>query len=420
MHESAGAGDHGGGGLIPFIKDALIGLIYCCLTNVAILLGMLFGMQFVKERESKAWTVGDRGFIGTAIQAGGRQYQSIVNDGYKYDPERQSTVAFFPAYPLATRAIAAATGLGIETSLILVSNTCLAVAFALLTRYTTLRACPALPQHVGWTLLAFGLWPSTFSFRMAQSESLLIATMLLVLIGINRRWPPISLALVAGLATAARPVGIAVSAAVLWHVLFRSPTRSGARVASIALLAPIACWGLLGYMAYQYARFGNAFAFVQTQEHWTFRMPVAHSTPLEKTWALVTLEPIWGVYQPDSSRFWLLPGTTESIPFNPYFWNPLMFMVMATLVAWGAWRKHLTGPETVLGVSLLAIPYATRSYEMSMVSHGRFAAAVVVAYPLIGRILATLPPPLACVAVAISAIILSYWTALYTTGNALF
>jgi hypothetical protein len=57
---------------------------------------------------------------------------------------------------------------------------------------------------------------------------------------------------------------------------------------------------------------------------------------------------------------------------------------------------------------------------MSMASHARFAAAVVVIYPVMGRILASWPPALAGAVCALSAVIMMCWTALYVSGHTLF
>jgi hypothetical protein len=172
-------------------------------------------------------------------------------------------------------------------------------------------------------------------------------------------------------------------------------------------------------MAYQYVAFGNALAFAQTQENWTHQMPSERATSATKLFSLTTLEPIRGVYDPSSPRFWLRSGS-EGLLFNIFFWNPVMFLLAAGLVAVGAARKWLNGPETILGILLLAIPYFTRSYEMSMAAHARFGAAVVVIYPVLGRLLAALAPAAAGAAAALSGGLLLCWTALYVAGYTLF
>jgi hypothetical protein len=173
-------------------------------------------------------------------------------------------------------------------------------------------------------------------------------------------------------------------------------------------------------MFFQYLTFGNPLAFAQSQEHWTCRVPVPEATLNVKLWALLKLEPILSVYDPQSLRFWNHAGSSNDALFNLFFWNPLLFVLTVLLVAWGACRKWLTGSEVVLGAMLVVIPYLTRAYEMSMASHARFAAAVIVIYPVLGRLLAALPPPAAGAAVSLSAVLLAFWTALYTAGYPFF
>jgi hypothetical protein len=254
---------------------------------------------------------------------------------------------------------------------------------------------------------------------MALAESIFLATTLFALIGICRLWPLPLTAMAAGLATATRPVGIAVAAAFLWHVLSSSSGRTGARFLRAVLLAPLACWGLLAYMVYQHVEFGNAFAFAQTQENWTHHVPDKHPTFAEKAGALAKLEPIRGVFDPESKRYWLRSSRTDLL-FNVFFWNPVLFVASAFLVAFGAWRRWLTGPEIVLGTALLAVPYLTRAYEMSMASHARFGAAVIVIYPVIGRILASLPAPASAAICTTFAAMLLCWTSLYVSGHTFF
>ena len=163
---------------------------------------------------------------------------------------------------------------------------------------------------------------------MALAESTFLAAALLTMIGIHRRWPLTITAFAAGLATATRPVGVFLTAAFLWRALFQSTGQIGARLVRAALLAPLACWGLLAYMAYQYVEFGNPFAFAQTQEHWKHQIPVAHPTFAEKAWALVELEPIRGVFDPESRRYWRGADPSHGVLSNLFFWNPVLFVTV--------------------------------------------------------------------------------------------
>jgi hypothetical protein len=400
------------------LDDFLAGLGFYYVTSLVVGLGLLFGSGFVPGPRVPA-AQRSAGFMDGFIRFDGTHYRSIAQDGYEYDPDTRSSVAFFPAYPLLTRFVTSVTGLQTEAALLLVSNASLAAAFVLLARYLRVRNPAVPPNSIGWALLTFGLWPATFFFRVAYAESLFLACALFTLYGITRGWPLVPLALAAGLATATRPVGVAVTAAFLWHVLAR-PEPWAARLRQACALVPLACWGLLAYMAYQWAAFGTPLAFAQTQEHWTHLTPVEHPGWGQKLWALATLEPIRGVYDPHSPRFWYRSEGDDNVLFVLSFWNPVLFVLAGGLLALGAWRRWLTGPELVLGVGLLAIPYLARAYEMSMASHGRFAAVVIPNYLVLGRLLAAAPAPVAAVAVSLSACLLAFWTALYTAGYPFF
>lgn len=397
-----------------WLHDLLQGATYCYLSGLVVLLGILFGRDVLRPQPGRQ----SPDILSACVRFDGLHYGEIAAHGYEYDPSARSTVAFFPAYPLAVRVFVAAVGCDTNFGLLAVSNLGLLVSFTLLARYVRLRS-PDGSCSSGWVLLAFGVWPTTFFFRMAYAESLFVLLSLIVLHGIARRWPLFPLALVAGLASATRPVGVAVSAAFLWH-LARQPGRRADRVRRVALLCPVACWGLLAYAAYQAVAFGDPFAFARTQVHWRSGVPPAPVELSGKLLSLATLEPVRGVYNPDSSRYWGHFATSDNLLFALAYWNPLLFLLAVGLVAGGAARGWLTGPEVVLGAAALAIPYLTRAYEMSMASHGRFAAAVVPVYLVVGRLLAGLPPPAAAAVVGSSAALLACWAALYAAGHMFF
>jgi len=358
--------------------------------------------------------------LGICIRFDGGHYARIIRDGYAYDPARRSVVAFFPAYPLLTYSVSQVTGLGTEAGLLLVSNASLAAAFALLALYARVRRREGVSDDStsSWILLSFGLWPTAFFLHMAYSESLLLACALLTLYGIARGWPLVLLAVIAGFATATRPVGVAVTAALVWHVI-RLPGSLPARLARAGALLPLGTWGLLAYMVYQWMAFGNPLAFAQTQENWSWGAPASHDC-LSKLYSLVTLEPVLGVYDPDSARFWWRTQANGNPLFVLTFWNPIAFLFSVGLLVLGACRRWLNGPEIVLSASLLAIPYLTRAYEMSMGSHARFATVVISNYLVMGKLLGSAPPPVAGVVASLSAVFLALWTALYIGGYPFF
>ncbi len=400
-----------------WFEDALDGFTAYFLTSLPVLLGVLFGADFLYGRDRQVVPRLDP--VSASIHFDAYHYLDIIRTGYSYNPTRQSRVAFFPAYPFLARWLSQATGLLPEEAALLVAHVALLAAFVLLARYVRLRWPEATAGQRGMVLVVFGLWPLGLFFRMPYSESLFLCSMLALLYGMARRWPLAVLAVLAGFGTAVRPVGVALTAAFAWYVLTRTGQSWGKKAAWVLLLTPLACWGLLSYMGYQWLAFGTPWAFAQTQEHWSMLAPPDRSWPA-KLGSLAILEPIWGAYLPDYPRYWANAEEQTSPLFSLIFWNPVLFVLAWALLGLGGWKRWLTGSELVLGMTLLAIPYLTRSYEMSMAAHGRFAAVVVVNYLVIGRLLARVSPLVMAAVYAVFALGICLLTALYATNHLIF
>jgi hypothetical protein len=61
-----------------------------------------------------------------------------------------------------------------------------------------------------------------------------------------------------------------------------------------------------------------------------------------------------GVYYPSGQRYWANVRTPGEAVFNIMFWNPILFLLAAALVALGRRKRWLTGTELILGACLLA------------------------------------------------------------------
>ncbi len=433
-----------------WLDDVLAGLSAYYLTSLPVLLGLWFGVSFLSRD-------GSTDPIAACVHFDAIHYIDIIRHGHTYNPNQRSTVAQFPAYPLIARWVCQATGLAPEEGALLTSNFFLAGAFVFLARWVRLRWPDATADQRMLVLAIFGLWPMGLFWRMPYAESLLLFGTLAVLYGMARGWPLLLLAVLTGFVTATRPVGVALTAAFLWHVLFGDrtiwlppplrgrepesvvarppdpatttnaspPVLSGRgagvseffahcwpRLAGGALLTPLACWGLLAYMLYQYLAFGTPWAFAKTQEHWSYGVP-ADQTWQAKACSLLSLEPIWGVYNPKSSRFWEKAPIPGDAIFNTMFWNPILFVIAAALVTVGAWKSWLSRSEGILAALLLLIPYLTRAYEMSMASHARFAAVVAVNYLVLGRLSAQTGSLLRIAFCGILGTFLALFTSLY-------
>jgi hypothetical protein len=250
---------------------------------------------------------------------------------------------------------------------------------------------------------------------MTYTESVFIFFSLLALYAMHRRWPLWTIAIVCGLTTAARPVGIALLlpfALHVWNDLLRD-RRDFRSVILTVLLCAAACWGLLAYMLYQQVTFGDALAFGKTQEHWTMREVNGIN---EKIAALVSLEPVWSVYLPDSPAFWRNETREAGVLFTLRAANPLYFLVAIASVLYGARRGWLTRAEVLLSLGLILIPYVTRSYEMCMSSQGRFMAVVFPMYIVMGELLSRIPSPWFALIVAPAATLMAIYAALFAAG----
>lgn len=396
-----------------------IGAVAYLANGFVVLLGISFGVDYV-FKDNSAPDAPKPGYVQACSRFDGLHYLEIAKEGYSFDPARRSTVAFFPAYPLITRMITVATGWNAALSLLIVSNAMLLASFIFYAAYLRCRS-PALdPRSQRLALLLFAFWPAAFFCRMSYSESTFLFFVLLFLCGVARSWPIFLVALLAGAATAARPVGLAVTAAFFYQLLTDQSRGSPERRVMLAVvLSPAACWGLLAYMGYQWAEFGDPLAFAQAQQHWTHGAYVDTGIG-DKVDALLAFEPIWSAYVPGSLNHWARNSREDNFLFNLAFWNPLLFTLAFVLVLVGWASAWLTGPEVVLSLGLLLIPYATRAYEMSMASHARFAAIVLPAYIVLAKLLRKLPEGTEWVVLAALAALQMSWTALFAAGYSFF
>jgi hypothetical protein len=264
-------------------------------------------------------------------------------------------------------------------------------------------------------LLVVGVTPTTFFFRMPYSESVFLSACIGTLLAIERCKSTFFIALLCGLVTATRPVGIAVLPVFIWYMRQRSANWRSFLAHSL-YLAPLASWGLIGYMVYQDQAFGDPLAFAKTQQYWRAQ---PHATIEEKAWALIVLEPFWNVYSP-SSRDWRIHERHDHIVFSLIAANPIYFGITAVLVAIGAFKRWLNCYETLLGFGLLLIPYVTRGYDNSMFSTGRFAAVVFPVYLVMGHIFKRSPSLALPLFVSISSFMLGAYSALFAADYSLF
>lgn len=408
----------------------LLAVTYWYLTGVLVAVGFSFGFYFA--RLSSANVPQTRDPLDALAWMDGGWYKRIVTDGYQYDRAGQSNIAFFPAYPLLGRAVMIATDLRAEIALSIASNLSWLGALAVLAFYVRARFPEAPTELADYTLLAAALTPAGCFFRLNYSESTFLLFSVLALFAMARRWPLWGVSLIVGLATAVRPVGVALLIPLAIHIV-RAPGTVGAPgttgasrwamptlravAVRLALYLPLACWGVAAFMAYQYRVFGDPLVAFKAHEHWRIVGPVPWD---EKLAALVALGPVRSVYDPASPAYWRIRDTHGVPWFSLQFANPIFFLTAIGLVALAAWRRWLLLEELLLSGLLLLIPYSMRGYEMGMGSMARFVAVVFPLYIVAGRMLLLLPGPLRALALALSGLPLAAYTALYAAGYEIF
>jgi len=353
------------------------------------------------------------GIVDSMCAWDGEWYANIATSGYASGQTKPEAIAFFPAYPIFGRAVMLATKLSAEASLLVVSHAFWLGSLVALAVYLRGRDSPMSHSLILYTLLAMAFFPSTFYFRMAYTESMFLFLMIVALYGMRKSWPALAIALVIGLATATRSVGVALLVPFVLH-LWKTSGRGLRRPFPHALVfIPVACWGLAAFMGYQIWAFKDPFAFAEAQRAWHVR--AAPASIIDRAADLLTLEPIISVYSPTSPCYWRNTAPHDSPVVNLAFANPVFFLGTAILVIIGAYRGWLDRSEWLLSGLLLLIPYIMQSNRMGMVSQARFASVVFPAYIVIGQFLARVPTALAVTLIFGSAILMGAYTALFTS-----
>jgi hypothetical protein len=362
----------------------------------------------------------------------GQAYCDIAASGYA-PPARSgalSNLAFFPAFPVLGRGLALAVSLPAELALVIVAHLCCWGAMVVGGAYARVRWADS-ADAPSLTVMALAFLPTTFFFRMAYTESMFALLTGTILLGIHRRWPTVILALLVGLATATRFVGLALVPPLLLYCWqsgwgsqitrcsFDSARQARCRVAvclaRFGLCASIACWGLLAFLAFQWIRFGDPLIFAKVQYDWD--MLGEEPAPLiHRVVGTATLEPIWGTYVPSNPAYWARFEPHGNPLFSLQFANPIYFVGTALLILFG-WHKGLLNRyELLTAAGLLLIPYVTKSYDNAMAGFGRFAAVVVPAYLVMGWLLARMPPVVRYSLLGVAGFFLGIYSAMFAAG----
>jgi Gpi18-like mannosyltransferase len=199
-------------------------------------------------------------------------YRSIALEGYFFDPARQSSVAFFPLYPLLIRGMVWL-GFGPLSGGIVLTTLLGTSAFAVFSKWASHFGPEHTARLAGWVL---AVWPlAFFLYGAVYSDALFLLLVCGAFLCLEKGHP--ALTMVLGIAaTATRPVGPAVVVGLLVRSI-ELRVRNKQPLRAVDLLPALAGLGLLAYMVFQYVKFGTPTAFIETQSSWD-------QTPGPRTW----------------------------------------------------------------------------------------------------------------------------------------
>jgi hypothetical protein len=389
--------------------------------TLVVVLGVAFGRGYLANPVGSP----PASFIDSFGRWDGTYYVGIARNGYdlRRDPftqrVQQSSIHFWPLFPLAGRAVTALTGLAPEYSLVLVANLCFAAALALLGRYVGLRAGPGGAGARTAALLAVAFLPAGLFFRMAYTESLFLLLCLAQLHLVERRANPLAVAALAGLAILTRPTGVALLLPLVVSLFERGYNRW--RLAGwLGICLPLALSGWVAFLFYCDRTFGDPLVAIRDRtELWRMRDRIALD---DKVARLLSLEPVWEIFLPGTQSYWAdYCPFKEASPYRQvlfvlYPLNPIYFLGGLALLGVGALRGWLNRAEVLLALALLLIPYLTQGYETKMVSLARYTSVAVPLYLVLGRLLARVPPAPAGAAVALAGLFLAAFAGEFASG----
>jgi hypothetical protein len=216
-----------------------------------------FDMPFHYQRFAEIFAAWDSGW-----------YFDIARRGYYWSADGQSSVAFFPLYPMLTRAVAWPFGgsdKAIWTAGIAISCTAFVLALIALHRFTE-RVCGD-REAARRTVLYVAIFPFSLFFTRVYAEALFLLTSVLAVSRAHEgRWWRAGAW--GALAVLTRPNGVLVGLPLGLLALARRPGwRTVASRAAALLPLPLA---FAGYCAFVYSLSGDPLGWLSAEAHWGY------------------------------------------------------------------------------------------------------------------------------------------------------
>lgn len=290
-------------------------------------------------------------------------YWDIATRGYYFRPDAQSSVAFFPLYPMLMRAAAAPFGGGVAATWIAgIVVALVAYLLALVAMHRFTERIFGSREIARRTVLYVAVFPwSLFLARVYAESVFLLTTVLAVSRAWDGRWWQAGVW--GGLATLARPNGILIGLPLALLALSDRPAVRALATRWVALV-PIPA-ALAGYCAYVYALTGDPLGWLTAQAQWGYSL--GHP-PWEQLLRLMS-----GVFEYGPYGVFFTSGI---VPFEVLHAAPaLLFLALTPLIV----RRLGVAMGVYVLVSLL-VPLSSNTLE----GLGRYASVLFPAFMLVG------------------------------------
>lgn len=331
------------------------------------------------------------GLFGGWFRFDGNWYFLIATKGYWFNgPAVQSPVAYFPVYPGVLWFLHMVTGISVKLAASLVTVVCGAAASVGIFRWFRDRLDDNVSRIALITML---LYPYAFYLMGASYGDALFLLASVCAFLLLERDHPVLAGLVGAVATATRPVGIALIIGLIAVTLWRRHVIAGeegkVRIEWRRLRWPdagvlLSFGGLLGYMTYLGLRFGHPLAFDEVQQSAGWDQGSGPRTWFKITWfQQIKNLPQWVVD-------WVRHGDAATFEKIQYALTVIVqglfvigFLVLAVLV----WKRFGWGYGVyclaMLGIALVG----TKDFQGT----GRYLLSTFPCFGVLAGILATRP-----------------------------
>ena len=312
-----------------------------------------------------------------------RWYERVATQGYEFLGSEQSSVAFFPLYPLLMRAVSA-TGLPPLLAGIALTLVCGLAAVVLFHRWARTVQPEPTARLATWVLV---LWPyAWYLYGAIYSDALFLLLAVSAFLCLERGRPGLA-TLLGALATATRPLAPALVLGLLARQLERR-LRAGERLRPVDFLPLLSGAGLGAYMLYLWVRFGTPTAFVEAQAGWG-------QTPGLHNWLKIDFftQGLWRT----TGRF----GLPNAI-------LALLFLALCLPM-----RRRLGWGYTLYSALAMGIPFLS---SRNFVGLGRYALAVFPCFLMLACVLEAKPRARRAWFVA-SALLLTFLLVRFSVGR---